>query len=130
MRLWAVAIALVCLALTSAAPAEAPARPRVVAIVFAEGVVDRATAAKWPDFVLRMGAEDPFATFDDQGMTLHGLRCTPTDGRTSACHLFMAMQPLESRARFCAILPDRGPAPASWPSTFACPTEIKFVRRD
>jgi hypothetical protein len=101
-----------------------------VEIVFAQGVVDRATVARWPNFALQMGQDGAFATFDDQGMTLHGLRCTPAGGGVIACHLFLAMQPLESRARFCAILPDRGPTPASWPSTFACPTEIKFVRRD
>jgi len=40
----------------------------------------------------------------------------------------MAMQPVESRARFCVILPERGPAPMGWVQQIDCPRVIQFHR--
>ncbi len=98
----------------------------VKAIVFAGQTVDRLHIVKRRDWTIGFGTTRPFATSDTHGMTLHGLRCADAAGKAIDCHLFMAMQLVESRPHHCEITPDDRHAVGHWPQRIDCPSEIDF----
>jgi hypothetical protein len=100
----------------------------IQSITFAGHVIDRVHSMKWQDWTISFGGGRPFAGFNEQGMTLRGLRCANPKVATIRCHLFMSMKPFESFAHFCELSPDRHHAPGSWPMRIDCPNEIRFRR--
>ncbi|MGO9134246.1 MAG: hypothetical protein ACLP8A_09400 [Methylovirgula sp.] len=115
----------------SAAPLTAPSgtsdHPTYVkAIIFGEQRIDQSHMFEWRDWTIGFGLDRAFSESNQHGMTLRGLRCTNVTSGTLNCHLFMAMQPFESRPHFCEISPDDSRAPGSWPLHIKCPTEIDF----